>query len=207
MWLMMGEILPHLCCLGALWNWFTYCASHLLFPTSCIFSIFLTSDVSISILILELFRILLQPFWCFFECFVAWSFKIIIHLHLGVHKIISLFGSLLTVFFTVCGNSCLLLVSLGVQLVATQCHCVLCVAMDVLFWLDRFCVHILHRTGQCVLKNYADFHSMWLVALCSVLCLYIILLDGTCFVIKCLSFVVLLYMYVRCPFLPLLIHA
>jgi hypothetical protein len=89
----------------------------------------------------------------------------------------------------------MLLVSLGIQLVATQCHCVLCVAVGVLFWLDRFCVHILHKTGQCVLKNYSDLQSMWLVALCSVLYLFIILLDGMCFVIKYLSFVVLLYMY------------
>lgn len=100
----------------------------------------------------------------FFRCFVAWSFKIIVHLHLGVHKIIWLFGSLLTVFFFVCCYRCLLLVSLGIQLVATQCHYVLCVAMGVLFWLDRFCVHILHKTGQCVLKNYSDMHSIgWLL--------------------------------------------
>jgi hypothetical protein len=57
---------------------------------------------------LELFRILLQPFWCFFGCFVAWSFKIIIHFHLGVHKTISLFGSLLTVYFTVATGVCYL---------------------------------------------------------------------------------------------------
>jgi len=47
-----------------------------------------------------------------------------------------------------------------------------------------------------VLKNFSDLHSTWLVALCSVLCLFIILLDGMCFVIKYLSFVVLLYMYI-----------
>lgn len=141
-------------------------------------------------------------FWMFCGLII---YKTIVHFHLGFHKIIWLFGSLLTVFFIVCGNRCLLLVSLGVQFVATQCHCLLCVAMGVLFWLDRFCVHILHKTGQCVLKNYADLHSMWLVALCSVLCLYIILLHGMCFVIKYLCFVV--YVWLRCPFLPLLIHA
>lgn len=63
----------------------------------------------------------------FLGCFVAWSFKIIDHLHLGVHKLIWLFGSLLTVFFIVCCYRCLFLVSLGILLVATQCHCVLCV--------------------------------------------------------------------------------
>ena len=128
----------------------------------------------------------------FFWSFVSWSFKIIVHIHLGVHKIIWLFGSLLTVFFIVCCYRCLLLVSLGIQLVVTQCHCVLCVTIGVLFWLDRFCVYILHiilhKPWQCALKNYSDLHSMWLVALCSVLCLFIILLDGMCFVIKYLSF-------------------
>lgn len=47
-------------------------------------------------------------------------------------------------------------------------------------------------------------HSMWVVALCSVLCLFIILFDGMCFVIEYLSFV--LYVWLRCPFLPLHIH-
>lgn len=57
---------------------------------------------------------------------------------LGVRKLIWLFGFLLTVFFIVCCWRCLLLVSLGIQLVVTQCHCVLCVAVAVMFWLNRF---------------------------------------------------------------------
>ena len=68
-------------------------------------------------------------------------------------------------------------------------------AMGVLFCLDRFCIRILHKTWQCVLKYYSYLHSMWQVALCSVLCLFIILIDGMCFVSKYLSFVGLLYTY------------